>query len=77
LHLSQRWLFDAPDRKLAQALGSYGRESPNDNYKETGDDGKPKWTFVAIAIEADCELGPGNTFRVIAMQPGTLDGWWE
>jgi len=76
-HVSQRWLFDAPDRKLAQALASYGRESPNNNYKETGADGKPKWTFVAIAIEADCELGPGNSFRVIAMQPGALDGWWE
>lgn len=70
-HLSQRWLFNSPDRKLAQALGPYARESPNDGYKSTGEDGKPvTWTFVDIDTEADCELAPGNRYRVIATKPG-------
>ena len=69
-HLSQQWLFNSPDRKLAQALGPYGAESPNDTYKST-EDGKPvTWTFVDIAADADCELAPGNRYRVIATKPG-------
>ncbi len=70
--LVEKWIFDAPDRKLAQALGSYGKESPNDNYKETGADGKPVWTFVDVAIDADCEIAPGNRYRVLATRPGTF-----
>ncbi len=70
--LIEKWIFDAPDRKLAQAAGSFGKESPNDNYKETGDDGKPKWAFVDIAVDADCETTPGNRFHVIATRPGTF-----
>jgi len=70
-HLSQQWLFNSPDRKLAQALGPYAKESPNDTYKSTGEDGKPvTWTFVDIDTEADCELAPGNRYRVLATKPG-------
>ena len=71
-HLVEKWIFDAPDRKLAQALGSFGKESPNDNYKDTDSDGKPVWTFVDVAIDADCEIVPGGRFRVITMTPGTF-----
>jgi hypothetical protein len=70
--LVEKWIFDAPDRKLAQALGTYGKESPNDNYKETGADGKPTWTFVDIAVDADCEITAGNRYRVIATKPGAF-----
>ncbi len=70
--LAEKWIFDARDRKLAQAVGSFGKESPNDNYKETGDDGKPVWTFVDVAVDADCEIAPGNRYRVIATKPGTF-----
>jgi hypothetical protein len=70
--LIEKWIFDARDRKLALAIGSFGKESPNDNYKETGDDGKPLWTFVDIAVDADCEIAPGNRYRVIAAKPGTF-----
>lgn len=69
-HLSQQWLFNSPDRRLAQALGSYSKERPNDTYKST-EDGKPvTWTFVDIAADADCELVPGNRYRVITTKPG-------
>ena len=71
-HLAEKWIFDAPDRKLAQVVGSFGKESPNDNYKDTDSDGKPVWTFVDIALDADCEIAPGNRFRVITMTPGTF-----
>jgi hypothetical protein len=72
-HLVQKWLFDAPDRKLAQALGLYGKESPNNNYTSTGDDGKPvTWTFVDIAVDSDCEIARGNRYRVIATKPGAF-----
>ncbi len=70
--LSEKWIFDAPDRKLAQAVGLFGKESPNDNYKETGEDGKPRWTFVDVAVDADCEIAPGNKLRVIATKPGAF-----
>ena len=70
-HLAEKWLYDAQYRGLAQAVGSYGKESPNDNYKELGDDGKPRWTFVDVAADADCEIA-GNSYRVIAMKPGTF-----
>ena len=70
--LVEKWIFDATDRKLAQALGPFGKESPNDNYKETGADGKPRWTFVDVAVDADCEIVPGNRFRVIVTKPGTF-----
>jgi hypothetical protein len=71
-HLVEKWIFDAPDRKLARAVGSFGKESPNDNYKDTDKDGKPVWTFVDVAIDADCEITPGNRLHVITMTPGTF-----
>ena len=71
-HLAEKWIFDAPDRKLAQAVGSFGKESPNDNYKDTDKDGKPAWTFVDVAVDADCEIAPGNRFRMITLTPGTF-----
>jgi len=71
--LTEKWIFDAPDRKLAAAVGSYGKESPNDNYTEKGDDGKPAWTFVDVAVDADCEIGPDNRLRVITTKPGTFE----
>ena len=72
-HLAQQWLFSAPDRRLAQALGLYGKESPNDKFTSTGEDGKPViWTFVDIAADADCEIAPGNRYRVIATKPGAF-----
>ena len=70
--LVEKWIFDAQDRKLAQAAGSFGKESPNDNYKDTDMDGKPVWTFVDVAIDADCEIALGNRMRVITMMPGTF-----
>lgn len=70
--LVEKWIFDAPDRKLAQALGPYGKERPNDNYRETGADGKPTWTFVDIAVDADCEVTANNRYRVIATKPGAF-----
>jgi hypothetical protein len=71
-HLVEKWIFDAQDRKLAQAAGPFGKESPNDNYKDIDKDGKPVWTFVDVAVDADCEIAPGNRFRVITITPGTF-----
>jgi len=62
--LVEKWIFDAPDRKLAQALGAYGKESPNDNYQPSKrDDGtQVTWTFVDAAIDAVCEVGRDHPY---------------
>ena len=70
-----KWLYDAPDRRLAAALGAYAKESPNTSQTSTDDNGKPvAWTFVDIAINATCQLGPNATYHIVDKTPGRF-GW--
>jgi hypothetical protein len=74
--LKQKQLYSAGDRKFAETLGAYGRESPSNIPPTTNDEGKPViWTFVDVAIDAECEIIPGNRYHVIATKPGTPGEW--
>ena len=61
--------FLVSDDGLAKLLGSYGRVA------EKMDDGK---LFVQFFVEAECELLPGDRFRVVDLKPGKpgdADNW--
>lgn len=53
--------FVVSDDSLAKLLGSYGRVA------EKVDDGK---LLVQFFVEAECQLLPGNRFRIVGLRPG-------
>jgi hypothetical protein len=63
--------FVASDDKLAKLLGAYGRVA------EKLDDGNLVIEFYA---DAECELLPGDRYRVIDLRPrkpGDSENWWD
>jgi hypothetical protein len=74
--LRQKQLYSAGERKLAEVLGAYGKESASNIPQTTNDEGNPViWTFVDVAIDAECEVIRGNRYRVVATKPGTPAEW--
>jgi hypothetical protein len=55
------------DDGLMKLLGKYGHVG------EKMDDGK---LFIKFAAEAECELLPGDHYRVVDLKPGNPDADW-
>jgi hypothetical protein len=63
--------FVAEDDRLARLFGAYGRVA------EKLPDGK---FFIQFFADAECEVVPGDKYRIVRMQPGNpddVDTWWE
>jgi hypothetical protein len=62
--LSERMLVKTTDSGFLSKLGKYGKLSSKEN------DGA---LFVAFSAEADCVIGPGNSYRVVDLRVGKFD----
>ena len=63
--------FVAADDSLMKLLGKYG------SIAEKMEDGQ---LFIQFIASAECELLPGNRYRVIDLtpgKPGDADDWWQ
>jgi hypothetical protein len=63
--------FVVSDDRLARLLGAYGHVA------ETLPDGK---LFVQFYVNAECELVPGDGYKVTAVEPGNpgdVESWWD
>ena len=63
--------FVAADDSLAKLFGAYGQVA------EKLPDGK---LFIQFYIDAECEIVPGDSYRVIGIvpgNPGDSETWWE
>lgn len=69
--LKQARSFVAAGDSLAKLLGAYGRVA------EKLPDGK---LFIEFFVNAECEIVPGNRYKVIAIapgDPGDVETWWD
>jgi len=63
--------FVAEDDRLAKRFGAYGRVA------EKLPDGK---LFIQFFVDAECEISPGNRYRIIRVTPGNpkdVETWWD
>jgi len=63
--------FVVEDNRLAKRFGAYGRVA------EKLPDGK---LFIQFFVDAECEISPGNRYRIIRVTPGNpkdVETWWD